>query len=120
MNWNDTGFLLSKNKYNENSIIVDVFTNNHGKISGIIFGRPSKKIKNVGISKKIDKKNQTYGGVSEMDVTMRGASKNGAECNGQNRFSSHGDPFREDFGVFIIFYFFYGLGGVQWAVKEIH
>ena len=46
MNWNDTGFLLSKNKYNENSLIVDVFTNNHGKISGIIFGGTSKKIKN--------------------------------------------------------------------------
>jgi DNA repair protein RecO (recombination protein O) len=46
MNWDDTGFLLSKNKYNENSIIAEVFTEKHGKISGIIFGGTSKKIKN--------------------------------------------------------------------------
>ena len=46
MNWDDTGFLLSKNKYNENSLIVEVFTKNHGKTSGIIFGGLSKKIKN--------------------------------------------------------------------------
>ena len=46
MNWNDIGFLLSKNKYNENSIIAEIFTENHGKCSGIIFGATSKKIKN--------------------------------------------------------------------------
>jgi len=46
MNWNDTGYLVSKNRYNENSIIAEVFTENHGKISGIIFGGTSKKIKN--------------------------------------------------------------------------
>ena len=46
MNWDDTGFLLSKNKYNENSLITEIFTKNHGKISGIIFGGTSKKIKN--------------------------------------------------------------------------
>ena len=46
MNWDDTGFLISKNKYNENSLIVEVFTKNHGKISGLIFGGTSKKIKN--------------------------------------------------------------------------
>ena len=46
MNWNDSGFLLSKNKYNENSIIAEIFTENHGKCSGIIFGASSKKIKN--------------------------------------------------------------------------
>jgi DNA repair protein RecO (recombination protein O) len=46
MNWDDTGFLLSKNKYNENSIIAEVYTEKHGKISGIIFGGTSKKIKN--------------------------------------------------------------------------
>ena len=45
MNWNDSGYLLSKNKYNENSIIVEIFTENHGKCSGIIFGASSKKIK---------------------------------------------------------------------------
>ena len=46
MNWNDPGFLLSKNKYNENSIIAEIFTEHHGKCSGIIFGATSKKIKN--------------------------------------------------------------------------
>ena len=37
---------MSKNKYNENSIIAEVFTINHGKVAGIIFGGTSKKIKN--------------------------------------------------------------------------
>ena len=46
MIWDDIGFLLSKNKYNENSLIVEIFTKNHGKIPGIIFGGTSKKIKN--------------------------------------------------------------------------
>jgi DNA repair protein RecO (recombination protein O) len=46
MNWDDTGFLLSKNRYNENSLIAEIYTRNHGKISGIIFGGTSKKIKN--------------------------------------------------------------------------
>ena len=46
MNGDDTGFLISKNKYNENSLIVEIFTKNHGKVSGIIFGGTSKKIKN--------------------------------------------------------------------------
>ena len=46
MNWKDTGYLLSKNQYNENSAIVEIFTKKHGKISGIIFGASSKKVKN--------------------------------------------------------------------------
>jgi len=46
MIWDDTGFLISKNKYNENSLIAEVFTKEHGKISGIIFGATSKKVKN--------------------------------------------------------------------------
>ena len=46
MNWYDTGFLISKNRYNENSIISEIFTKNHGKISGIVFGGTSKKLKN--------------------------------------------------------------------------
>ena len=46
MNWNDSGFLLLKNKYSENSIIAEIFTENHGKCLGIIFGASSKKIKN--------------------------------------------------------------------------
>ena len=46
MNWDDTGYLLSKNRYNENSIIAEIFTERHGKVSGIIFGGTSKKVKN--------------------------------------------------------------------------
>ena len=46
MNWDDSAYLISKNRYSENSIIAEVFTENHGKISGIIFGGTSKKIKN--------------------------------------------------------------------------
>ncbi len=46
MNWSDEGFLISKNKYNENSLIAELFTKDKGKISGIIFGGTSKKIKN--------------------------------------------------------------------------
>ena len=46
MNWQDKGFLISKNKYNENSIIAEIFTEKHGKVSGVVFGATSKKIKN--------------------------------------------------------------------------
>ena len=46
MNWIDEGFLINKNRYSENSLIVELYTKNHGKISGIIFGGTSKKIKN--------------------------------------------------------------------------
>ena len=46
MLWSDSGYLLSKNKFGENSIIADFFTKNHGKIPGIIYGATSKKIRN--------------------------------------------------------------------------
>ena len=46
MKWQDKGYLLSINKYNENSAIADFFTENNGKVSGVIFGATSKKIKN--------------------------------------------------------------------------
>ena len=46
MIWNDTGFLLSKNRYNENSLITELFTKKHGRTPGIIFGGTSKRIKN--------------------------------------------------------------------------
>ena len=46
MNWSDEGFLINKTRYNENSLIAELFTKNKGKISGIIFGGTSKKIKN--------------------------------------------------------------------------
>ena len=46
MNWSDEGFLISKNRYNENSLIAELYTMDRGKVSGIIFGGTSKKIKN--------------------------------------------------------------------------
>tara|TARA_B100001175_G_scaffold217046_1_gene184570 strand:- start:493 stop:1176 length:684 start_codon:yes stop_codon:yes gene_type:complete len=46
MIWSDYGYLLEKNKFGENSIITQFFTENHGKISGIIYGATSKKIRN--------------------------------------------------------------------------
>ncbi len=45
MIWSDTGFLLSKTLFQENSVIAIFFTKKHGKCSGIIYGATSKKIK---------------------------------------------------------------------------
>ena len=60
MHWDDTGYFISKNKYNENSIIAEIYTENHGKCSGIIFGASSKKIKNyLQIGNKIHVNNST-------------------------------------------------------------
>ncbi len=46
MIWSDSGYLLEKYKFGENSMITEFFTENHGKISGIIYGATSKKIRN--------------------------------------------------------------------------
>ena len=46
MYWEDYGYLISKNKFGENSIIAEMFTENHGKVSGIIYGSTSRKIRN--------------------------------------------------------------------------
>ena len=46
MKWDDTGFLISKNKYNENSLISEIYTRNHGKVTGVVFGGTSRKMKN--------------------------------------------------------------------------
>ncbi len=45
MIWDDKGFLISKFKYSENSIIGNFYSHSHGRVSGIIFGASSKKIK---------------------------------------------------------------------------
>jgi len=47
MYWKDEGYLLSKSNYNENSIIIETFTLNHGKYSGIVYGGSSKKQKKI-------------------------------------------------------------------------
>ena len=46
MKIDDKGFMINKQKYNENSVIAEFFTENNGKISGLIFGATSSKIKN--------------------------------------------------------------------------
>lgn len=46
MNWQDKGYLLKINKYNENSSVAEFYTENFGKKIGILFGSTSRKIKN--------------------------------------------------------------------------
>ena len=54
MYWTDEGYLLSKNNFSENSIIIEAFTSNHGKYSGIVYGGSSRKQKrNFQIGNKI-------------------------------------------------------------------
>ena len=54
MIWQDEGFLLSKIKFRENANIINVFTNSHGKVSGIVYGGNSRKVRNfLQISNKI-------------------------------------------------------------------
>ena len=45
MYWKDEGYLLSKHNYAENSIIIETFTLDHGKYTGIVYGGSSKKQK---------------------------------------------------------------------------
>ena len=47
MQWSDEGYLLSKNNFDENSIIIEVFTLNHGKCSGLVYGGASRKQKKI-------------------------------------------------------------------------
>ena len=47
MYWQDEGYLLSKTNFGENSIIIETFTLNHGKYSGIVYGGSSKKKKKI-------------------------------------------------------------------------
>ena len=54
MYWSDEGYLLSKNNFDENSLIIESFTLNHGKCSGIVYGGTSRKQKrNFKIGNKI-------------------------------------------------------------------
>jgi len=67
MHWQDEGFLLSKNNFNENSIIIEVFTLNHGKYSGIVYGGSSRK----------QKKNFQIGNRISLNWISKGQNKNG-------------------------------------------
>ena len=43
MYWKDEGFLLSKHNFDENSIIIETFTLDHGKYTGVVYGGSSNK-----------------------------------------------------------------------------
>ena len=47
MQWKDEGYLLSKNNFGENSIILEAFTLDHGKCTGIVYGGSSRKNKKI-------------------------------------------------------------------------
>ena len=47
MQWSDEGYLLSKNNFDENSIIIESFTLKHGKYSGLVYGGASRKQKKI-------------------------------------------------------------------------
>ena len=54
MYWKDEGYLLSKNNHGENSIIIEAFTLNHGKYTGVVYGGSSRKQKgNFQVGNKI-------------------------------------------------------------------
>ncbi len=45
MNWKDEGYLLSKSNFNENSVIIEAITLEHGKYSGVVYGGSARKLK---------------------------------------------------------------------------
>ena len=46
MNWESEGFILSKRKFRENAIILKFLHTDFGKVSGIVYGGTSRKVKN--------------------------------------------------------------------------
>ena len=46
MNWEDECYLLSKRKFRENANIINVFSYLKGKVSGVVYGGNSRKIRN--------------------------------------------------------------------------
>ncbi len=54
MNWEDECYLLSKRKFRENANIINVFSKSKGKVTGIVYGGNSRKIRNyLQISNKL-------------------------------------------------------------------
>ena len=73
MYWKDEGYLLSKHNYDENSIIIETFTLDHGKYTGIVYGGSSKKQKrNFQVGNKIllnwKSKNQNRSGYFKVEL----------------------------------------------------
>ncbi len=46
MNWEDECYLISKRKFRENAIIINIFSKSRGKVSGLVYGGSSRKMKN--------------------------------------------------------------------------
>ena len=54
MNWEGECYLLSKRKFRENANIINVFSKSKGKVSGVVYGGNSRKIRNyLQISNKL-------------------------------------------------------------------
>ena len=54
MNWEDECYLLSKRKFRENANIINVFSLQKGKVTGIVYGGNSRKVRNyLQISNKL-------------------------------------------------------------------
>ncbi len=54
MSWEDECYLLSKRKFRENANIINVFSKSKGKVTGIVYGGNSRKIRNfLQISNKL-------------------------------------------------------------------
>ena len=73
MYWKDEGYLLSKHNLNENSIIIETFTLDPGKYTGIVYGGSSKKQKrNYQVGNKIllnwKSKNQNRSGYFNVEL----------------------------------------------------
>ena len=46
MNWEDECSLLSKRKFRENANIINVFSQKKGRVSGVVYGGNSRKVRN--------------------------------------------------------------------------
>ena len=73
MYWKDEGYLLSKHNLDENSIIIETFTLDHGKYNGVVYGGSSKKQKrNFQVGNKIllnwKSKNQNRSGYFNVEL----------------------------------------------------
>ena len=73
MYWKDEGYLLSKHNFHENSIIIETFTLDHGKYTGIVYGGSSKNQKrNFQLGNKIllnwRSKNQNISGYFNVEL----------------------------------------------------
>ena len=54
MIWEDECYLLSKRKFKENANIINIFSRERGRISGLVYGGNSRKIRNyLQISNKL-------------------------------------------------------------------